>query len=95
MGFIICKDKDNVENSIKTASRKQTLLKTQLYERGGLNISKRHISLIIFYSVCITNLKKTVYAESEIIAAHRVREDMNNAAKLSRNLLRVNTDFGQ
>ncbi len=28
-------------------------------------------SLIIFYSVCITNLKKTVYAESEITAAHR------------------------
>jgi len=52
------KDKDNVGDSIKIASRKQTLLKTQLYERGGLNLSKRHISLVIFYSVCIANLRK-------------------------------------
>jgi len=34
-----------------------------------------------------------VHAESKITA--KPREDMNNAAKLSRNLLRVNTGFGQ
>ena len=55
MGFITCKDKDNVGDATKTASRKQTLLKTQLYERGGLNISKRHGSVVIFYTVCLAN----------------------------------------
>jgi len=58
MGFIACKDKANVGDSIKTASRKQTLLKTQLYERGGLEISKRHVSVVIFYTVCLANLRK-------------------------------------
>ncbi|SVC87523.1 uncharacterized protein METZ01_LOCUS340377, partial [marine metagenome] len=35
-----------------------------------------------------------VYAESKI-SANMLREDMNDAAKLSRNLSRVNTGFGQ
>jgi len=35
-----------------------------------------------------------VYAESKI-SANMLREDMNDAAKLSRNLSRVNTDSGQ
>ena len=55
MGFITCKDKDNVGDSIKTASRKQTLLKTQLYEGGGLNLSKRHVSVVVFYTACLAN----------------------------------------
>jgi len=55
MGFIICKDKDNVENLIKTASRKQTLLKTQLYKRGGLNVLKKNASVVIFYTVRLAN----------------------------------------
>jgi len=74
MDFIAyIKGQDKVGDSIKTASRKQALLKTQLYQRGGLNISKKHISLVIFFSVCITNLKKTVYAESEITATRSKR----------------------